>query len=350
MHTSIVTPDSHAVTTRKVFTEVDEKNTDMAMAPGWEQLHFLQLTARQFENQMAVANIDTPGVRFGFESYEGDFRFRGALKPDALYLAFGGGDSLRMMGRAYQQPVLSVLGPGSEFDAVQHSCSTRFFLTLRRLAWAGLLAGVDAERIAQHWLTPGFHQPRGSKTDSRRLHQLLADLTGRIATDSALLLDLDVLRLVVDDLIIATRAVLGSAEHDPTLRSVGTAPRRRALALAAEELIRSQPDQVLSLVSICDTLCTSRRTLQLAFQEQFGIGFHAFLRIVRLHQVRSSILRSGDRLTTTEIATHHSFWHLGRFAQYYQQIFGCTPSETRRRAWGPRSDGQIQIVNTQVWL
>ncbi len=46
MHTSIITPDSHAGTARKVFTEVDEKNTDRAMAPACEQLHFLQLTAR----------------------------------------------------------------------------------------------------------------------------------------------------------------------------------------------------------------------------------------------------------------------------------------------------------------
>ena len=316
------------------------------LAPAWEQLQLLQLTARPFENQTDIATIDTPGMRFGFERYEGNLRLRGVMKPDALYLGFGSGATLRMMGRACQQPVLSVISPGSEFDAVQHSHSTHFFLMLRRPAWAGLLAGVDAERIAQRWLTPGFRQPRGAELDFRRLHQLLADLYGRAAIDPAPLSDPAVLRLVADDLIMATRAVLGFAEHDSTLRSVGTAPRRRALALAAERLIQSQPDQVFSLASLCDTLHTSQRTLQLAFQEQFGIGFRAFLRIVRLHQVRSSILRSGDRLTNTEIATHHGFWHLGRFAQYYQQLFGCTPSETRRRAWGLRSDVQIQMVNT----
>jgi AraC-like DNA-binding protein len=346
MNTPVITPDSDAGFACKVFTEADEKNADMTMAPAWEQLHFLQLTAKPFENQIAVANIATPGIRFGFESYEGDFRFRGTLKSDALYLAFGGGASLKMMGRTYQQSVLSILGPGSELDAVQHSCHTRFFLTLRRPAWVSLLTGVDAERIARLWLTPGFHQPCGSEVDSRRLHQLLADLSGLTATNPALLSDPDVLRLVTDDLIIAARAVLGSAEHDSTLRSVGTAPKRRALALAAERLIQSQPDQVLSLASLCDTLHTSQRTLQLAFQEQFGIGFQAFLRIVRLNQVHSSILRSGGQLTITEIATHHGFWHLGRFAQYYQRLFGCTPSETRRRAWGLHSDGQIQMVNT----
>ena len=318
MNTPVVTPDSHPCTIRKVFTEVDERNANMAtLAPAWEQLQLLQLTARPFENQADIVNIDTPGMRFGFERYKGDIRLRGVMKPDALYLGFGSGATLRMMGRACQQPVLSVISPGSEFDAVQHSHSTHFFLMLRRPAWAGLLAGVDAERIAQRWLKPGFHQPRGSEMDSRRLHQLLADLYGRVATDPAPLSDPAVLRLVTDDLIMAARAALGAAEHDFALRSVGTAPRRRALALAAERLIQSQLDQVLSLASLCDTLHTSQRTLQLAFQEQFGIGFQAFLRIVRLHQVRSSILRSGDRLTTTEIATHHGFWHLGRFACYY---------------------------------
>ena len=243
MHTSTVTPDSHPGIIHKVFTDVDERNANRAtLAPAWEQLQLLQLTARPFENQATIANIDTPGMRFGFERYEGDIRLRGVMKPDALYLAFGGGATLRMMGRAYPQPVLSVIGPGSEFDAVQHSRSTRFFLTLRKPAWAGLLAGVDADRIAQRWLRPGFHQPRGSELDSRRLHQLLADLSGRLAIDPAPLSDPAVRRLVVDDLIVATRAALGSAEHDSTLRSVGTAPKRRALALAAEALIQSQPD------------------------------------------------------------------------------------------------------------
>jgi hypothetical protein len=86
MHTSIVTPDRHAGTIRKAYREADEKSEDITMAPAWEQIHFFELTAGPFANQIAVANIPTPGIRFGFESYEGDFRFRGTLKLDALYL------------------------------------------------------------------------------------------------------------------------------------------------------------------------------------------------------------------------------------------------------------------------
>jgi AraC-like DNA-binding protein len=41
----------------------------------------------------------------------------------------------------------------------------------------------------------------------------------------------------------------------------------------------------------------------------------------------------GDRRSVTDIAMHFGFWHLGRFAGTYATMFGCTPSETRRRVW-----------------
>jgi len=122
----VVTPDRPPLTARKHFMAAEEKKEGKAFSPAWEEIDFLRLTAQRFENHIAVADIDTAGIRLGHESYEGDFRFRGALKPDALYLAFGGGDGVRMMGRAHRQPVLSIVGPGSELDVVQHGRHTRF--------------------------------------------------------------------------------------------------------------------------------------------------------------------------------------------------------------------------------
>jgi len=343
---SIVAPDRHCRVARKSYTETEQKNEDMALAPAWEHLDFLRLTARPFGNQLACADLETPRMRLGFESYEGDFRFRGALKQDALYLAFACGERLRVGGRPHPEPTLGIVGPGSEFDMVQHSRQTRYFLTLRQPAWAGLLAGADADQIAGRWLRPGLHQPGGAEAETRRLHRLMVELAGLLtAPDSALRSDPAALRLAADDLLMATCGTLVAADHDAMLRSAGNAPRRRALALAAEALIRSQPDEVLSLANVCVMLHTSERTLQLAFQEHFGMGFQAYLRIMRLHQVRWSILQAGDRLSTTEIAMQHGFWHLGRFAQYYRQLFGCPPSETRRRAWGFHPGELIAIAS-----
>ena len=93
MHTSIIAPDRHCSVARKSYAEAEQKNADMALAPAWERLDFLRLTARPFGNHLACADLETPRMRLGFENYEGDFRFRGALNaatstPKAGLLAF----------------------------------------------------------------------------------------------------------------------------------------------------------------------------------------------------------------------------------------------------------------------
>jgi len=46
------------------------------------------------------------------------------------------------------------------------------------------------------------------------------------------------------------------------------------------------------------------------------------------------LLANGYRMTVSEIVTQAGTWHLGRFSKYYQQFFGCTPSQIERRIWG----------------
>ena len=41
-------------------------------------------------------------------------------------------------------------------------------------------------------------------------------------------------------------------------------------------------------------------------------------------------------ISITDIAMSFGFWHLGRFAGAYKLLFGCSPTETRRRVWDLR--------------
>jgi hypothetical protein len=47
---------------------------------------------------------------------------------------------------------------------------------------------------------------------------------------------------------------------------------------------------------------------------------------------RRAVCRLPDPLPV-DIAAHYGFWHLGRFAHYYRETFGCAPSVTLRRVW-----------------
>ena len=118
----------------------------------------------------------------------------------------------------------------------------------------------------------------------------------------------------------------------PDLRAAQSGKRRHALAAAAEDLIwnrvRSTVPGDTSLDALCTALGTTRRTLQLAFQEHFGVNFGLVTRAARLHRVRDE-LRAGVA-SVSDTAFRHGFEHLGRFAGYYRAFYGENPSDTRR--------------------
>src|SRR6478736_3265919 len=73
----------------------------------------------------------------------------------------------------------------------------------------------------------------------------------------------------------------------------------------------------------------SRRTLNHAFQEVFGLGPVSFLRHKRLCAVHSILHESVPGSTTVAaVAMQQGFYELGRFSQYYHAMFGERPSQT----------------------
>ena len=81
---------------------------------------------------------------------------------------------------------------------------------------------------------------------------------------------------------------------------------------------------------IASSLGVGVRALQLAFQAHRGMTPTAYLRQIRLAQVRERLLDGADDDTVTDIAFAHGFFHLSRLAQQYKAQFGEAPSDTLR--------------------
>jgi transcriptional regulator GlxA family with amidase domain len=73
------------------------------------------------------------------------------------------------------------------------------------------------------------------------------------------------------------------------------------------------------------------RTLDTAFQEVTGDSPMQFIKRRRLNAARHA-LSKGETESVKSVALDHGFWHLGRFAHEYQNLFGERPSETLSRA------------------
>lgn len=109
---------------------------------------------------------------------------------------------------------------------------------------------------------------------------------------------------------------------------------RQRVNLAREFIGASlQAGQMPSIVDICRHTGLSARTLQYAFTEILQMTPVAYLRILRLNKVRSTLHAADTSATSvTQAAMNWGFLHLGDFARDYQRLFGERPSETLARA------------------
>jgi AraC family ethanolamine operon transcriptional activator len=282
-----------------------------------------------FRNETAL--VDAGPLCFGIERLEGPIRVHGSLPDGALYASVARGIDLSLDGNRVERPTLHVYGAGAAFDATTRGAVSSAMLVVRREA---LCNTVDSDDSLGEWFDGSRAKSLRPGPEGARFAGLLTALAHQVDTDPQSLLGASRSRLL-DGLLSALRVAVAASPADDC--ALGPVSRRR-LALSAEEMILSadtiaQP----SVESLCRTLSTSERTLQLAFQEQFGINIRSFIQTARLQKAHSMILSLGDRMTLTEIAMTQDFWHLGRFARYYRETFGCAPSITMRRVWGDQA-------------
>ncbi|MGB6241702.1 MAG: helix-turn-helix domain-containing protein [Castellaniella sp.] len=109
----------------------------------------------------------------------------------------------------------------------------------------------------------------------------------------------------------------------------------RQIVQQARELVLAQASHRLSITDICRQLHVSRRTLQYSFQAVVGLSPLAYLRILKLNQVRRRLHNTQDFSSrVTQVATTWGFEHLGQFSQDYRRLFGECPSATLKHIPG----------------
>lgn len=72
------------------------------------------------------------------------------------------------------------------------------------------------------------------------------------------------------------------------------------------------------------------RTLQISFQDAFEMSPMAYLKTVRLQNVRRELSVADNAATVSQVARAWGFVSMSNFAREYQKLFGELPSETLR--------------------
>lgn len=137
-------------------------------------------------------------------------------------------------------------------------------------------------------------------------------------------------RALQEELLLALSQILISS----VLRPLNVATPQKRLADRARELLLAHVDEPPTIAALCEHLGVSRRSLQVCFQNAFGMAPAQFLRVARLNAVRRELRAlsgAGSQTSIGDVAARWGFWHWSRFAAHYRMLFGELPSETCRR-------------------
>ena len=94
----------------------------------------------------------------------------------------------------------------------------------------------------------------------------------------------------------------------------------------AFEAIEEGSEKGVSVREIAKASRISRRTLEYAFRDRYGISPKAFINSQRLVRVRRDLLSKPG--TIADSANRWGYWHMGQFARDYRNQFGELPSQT----------------------
>lgn len=120
-------------------------------------------------------------------------------------------------------------------------------------------------------------------------------------------------------------------KNEYALPSLGE-KQRYNLVKSLEDLLWLEPkenfNKPVTLDLVSKKFNVSRRNIQASIEEQIGCGFVELKRSIRLQQFHKALLRETSNARLGQLAAEYEFFHQGRFAKYYRDFFGETPTDT----------------------
>jgi len=281
-----------------------------------------------------VSGIDTPGLSLVHMQYGMPVRLTADPLPDyvAVCLPLTGSMTARHQGRrldarAGQSALVGT--PASElvmdWDESLRLLVLRIDLGALRSLAARLVTDEPEEPDLQ--FDPAMDTPditAAALGQARLMQHLLAD-AGPEAVNPLVAAQLR-------EQIMCTLLLGQPNSWSPALRRRPGAPHRSIVADAAA-LMRSRPDEPLTIEGVARTVGLSVRSLHAGFRRELDRSPKQYLQHVRLERAYADLVAAepGSGIRVIDIAHRWGFSHPGRFATTYRRHYGEAPAATLAR-------------------
>lgn len=282
--------------------DVEQQRTAIA---GWEQ-HYAQMSAGRFQGRIVHAELG------GVAAYEERMNTRVEqyfqAPANALVFSFDmSGDTLYLLDRQ----------------------SRNTWITPENYREVAVV--IDLDRFGEHCAAEtlqGLTMTPLKSPQARLFGSWLSNLLGKLATSADYLQPSNLAAQLVEDCLF----VLECSTPSENRRQQQRLTLSRQIVNRACELANAYPEDNFNTLQLAQAAGVSIRQLQQSFIQYGGMTPSTWLRMRRLNAAHRDLQQASPAHTTVaEIAMRRSFWHLGRFAEAYRELFNEQPKCTLQR-------------------
>jgi len=309
----------------KQFFDLDDFSSSVH---SWD-VNFRQLDSGNFRSRLL--QIDLGDFQFGHAHFNRQIIQRGSSPPDLYTFALPANSSQRIIWRGKELPDngIMVYSPGMEIDGVTWPGFNIYTFSLPVEMLENSSRMFDYPEIRN--LVCGGDVLTCNLSVLKKFRQLLRLFCSKLENGRTREAEQNLLSefnfIILEQLLSAIISSSREVKHYNSSRL-----RDKALKKAMT-YISEYSQECPTVQMICQAAGVSKRTLDYAFLEQFGVSPKVYLQTFRLNGVYRELRRRDPSSTKiADAANNWGFWHMGQFAADYRKLFDELPSETLRKS------------------
>lgn len=293
---------------------------------------YQQLSCGKFFGQFRTAILDSK-LGLYFEEINQIIHQTGAVPPDhySLVMLMNEKGRCKINGQPFYDHSLWFAGPGSSYNAITVAGTQFAVIDVEKNFFEAILAECYPEcknNLMNHKFGIFLNSPTNTQWLRRAIGQILFILeTSSHCTSNSLTTKR--LRMSIAEMM--TEELYNALHPQPERKAISLSSRYQ-ITKCAYDYINDRRAIDISISDLCRRTGVSRRTIEYSFQDCIGQSPVAFIRSIKLNEIRRALLSPENaHKSIGDIVAQWGIWHLSRFAQYYQNQFNELPSETRNQ-------------------
>ena len=300
---------------------------------GWDQ-RIYQVQPGPFVFSKKTLNLSPDLFIEEIDLSEGSIRVDGNITEGRLQIGIYESENYRLLGFSGSNSISTLSYSGCLWDAVATGPSHGVTFNTGPELTQRIISEEIAQKLIKSMTNKGTYAALVLPVNAgiRRLSSAIKQVLRLVKSLDMEQIDPLQFRWIEEDLMGCATVII-----DEFMESNYASPRIKHntyhIAHKVEDTLWEDPNtqsKNIDLDHLTNELGCSRRQIQLAIEEHFGMGFVELKRLIRLHQLNTKHRSSQNKPQIADLASEHHFDHMGRFAGYYKEMFGIGAAKVKK--------------------